>query len=94
MAQADAALQELFTTSKWSPLAPLVKLLMSLSPVSAGAERCFSNSGRINAPLRNKMDDSTLEMLTVLQCYLARNDVNHKELAGKMKLFLGKLTIT
>ena len=94
MAQADAALQELFTASKWSPLAPLVKLLMSLSPVSAGAERCFSNSGRINAPLRNKMDDSTLEMLTVLQCYLAKNDVNHKELAGKMKLFLDKLTIT
>ncbi len=70
---------------------PLASLLFSLSPVSAGAERAFSCSGRINSPMRNKLSPAAIEKLTVIQYYLATARPNLKELAAEMMLLLDSM---
>lgn len=98
MALAASSLCQFYTQPKNSTLVadiarvkPLVRLLMSLSPVSASAERAFSCSGRINSPMRNRLGEDVIEGLTVIQYYLATVKPDLKQLAARVLMVLDRM---
>ena len=56
-------------------LEPLVRLVFSLPATSSQAERAFSASGRVCAPMRSRRTPTTIENLTILQQYLLHRDL-------------------
>jgi hypothetical protein len=93
--EADKTLRSFYigtgAPSKWADLLPLVKLVMSLSPVSAGAERVFSAAGKINSPLRTRLRPEAVEALTVLQFYMSRRTPDLKDFAARAVQHLDSL---
>jgi len=87
----DAVVPAGNSTVSVSILRPLVQMVMSLSPVSGGAERSFSATGRINAPLRNRLAVEMIEALTVIQFYLANERPDLKLLAARVVKMLEAL---
>jgi hypothetical protein len=85
------ATKDVFLLANLELIKPLARLIFSLSPVSAGAERAFSCSGRINSPMRNKLSPDAIEKLTVIQYYLATAKPDLKQLAAEMMVLLDSL---
>lgn len=71
-------------------IVPLVRLVMSLPPSGASVERAFSCSGRINAPLRNRLSDEMIEALTVVQFYAT----NKCKSVDSAKMFVARVVQT
>lgn len=68
----DATQPSLLAAMLHSCVLPLVRLVMSLPPSSASVERAFSTTGRVNAPVRNRLGDEMIEALTVVKFYITK----------------------
>ena len=56
-----------------NPIISVSKVVLSFLSSSAASERVFSTSGLIDTHLRSKMNAHTLEKLTVISFFLAKN---------------------
>jgi len=72
-------LKECFVgNEKFRVLAPLIRLAFSMPASSAEAERAFSSSGRICAPLRSRLSPRTVESSTMVQHYVRNSSTASK----------------
>ena len=67
--QADRVCRDFYANRPRSDVL-LAALVFSTLATSASSERVFSTSGVIDSALRNRMAATTLEKLTVIQCFL------------------------
>jgi len=51
----------------------LCRMVLTGVPSSAASERAFSSSGLVDAPLRARLSATSLEMLTVVQCFFKKH---------------------